>query len=86
MIRLRGIGAYLGVAPEKVYLHTGTRKGAKVLELNVASDCLEPDELPPPLRRLSPDDAENFLCIFKDAFRRHPAMQGDRHITRVANF
>jgi hypothetical protein len=62
------IGAYLGVAPEKVYLHAGTRKGAKALEMNVTSDYLEPDELLPPLRRLSPDDVENFLCIFKAAF------------------
>ena len=62
------IGAFLRVAPENVYLHTGTRKGAKMLGLIASSGCVEPEELPPPLRRLSPDDVENFLCIFKDAF------------------
>jgi hypothetical protein len=63
------IGAYLGMAPDKVYLHTGTRKGAKALGLETSQGCLDPDQLPRPLHRLSPDEIEDFLCIFKGSFR-----------------
>lgn len=63
------IGAYLGLAPDKVYLHTGTRSGAKALGLDVSQDWLDPDDLPAPLQRLSPDEIEDFLCIFKGSFR-----------------
>jgi len=70
------IGAYLGLAPEKVYLHTGTRKGAKALGLDASSEYLESQELPPPLRHLSPDEAEDFFCIYKDAFRGQSAARG----------
>jgi hypothetical protein len=62
------IGAYLGLAPDKVYLHTGTRKGAKALGLGVSQGWLDPDELPVPFHRLSPDEIEDFLCIFKGSF------------------
>ena len=70
------LGAYLGLAPEKVYLHTGTRKGARALGLEASSDHLEPDHLPLPLRRLAPDETEDFLCIFKDAFRGRLRLRG----------
>jgi hypothetical protein len=70
------VGAYLGLAPEKLYLHTGTRKGARALRLDASSDYLEPNGLPLPRRRLSPDETEDFLCIFKDAFRGRSRSRG----------
>lgn len=59
------IGAYLGLRPDKVYLHRGTLAGAQALGLNCSSGTLKVTELPAPLRRLSPDEIENFLCIYK---------------------
>lgn len=62
------IGAYLGLMPQKVYLHAGTRTGARNLRVipHVAVQWLESKELPVPLRRLPSSDVENLLCIYKD--------------------
>jgi hypothetical protein len=60
-------GTYAGLRPEKVYLHRGTRDGAA--ELNPAfrrRDTLEMHELSKELRRLTPTQIEDFLCLYKD--------------------
>ncbi len=62
------IGAYLGRDPEVVYLHAGTRVGARALNLTGSMVAL--DALPPGLRHLSAAEIEDCLCIYKDAFRR----------------
>jgi len=62
------IGAKLGLFPQKVYLHAGTRKGAKVLGLNTRLGWVEMESLPEWLRELQPYEAEDFLCIYKDRF------------------
>lgn len=62
------IGAFLGLAPEFVYLHRGTRAGARTLGLNAKLPYLTVDQLPAELRTLSPAEVEDFLCIFKDYF------------------
>ncbi len=64
------IGAFLGLAPERVYLHAGTRKGAQALGLDYRYDALDPCELPAQLRVLEPYELEDFLCIYKQAL--HP--------------
>ncbi len=64
------IGAKLGLEPEKVYLHAGTRDGARALGLDFRRPFLEVSELPRPLRRLKPYQIEDCLCIFKKEFRR----------------
>jgi hypothetical protein len=63
------IGARLRRLPERVYLHAGTREGAKALGLNVRGRAsVEMQELPRTLRRLKAWEAEDVLCIFKDEF------------------
>jgi hypothetical protein len=68
------IGAHLRLTPEKVYLHAGTRIGARRLGFVPASDgskrWLEPRELPALLRDLAPSDVENLLCIYKSRLPR----------------
>ena len=59
------IGVRLGHLPTRVYLHAGTRKGAKALGLAAGREYLDRSELPPPLRALQPDEIEDFLCMFK---------------------
>lgn len=59
------LGAWLGLSPERVYLHAGTRKGARALGLATAKGYLEMDELPDPLQVLEPREVEDFLCIYK---------------------
>jgi len=61
------IGAHLGLAPERVHLHAGVAVGARALGLDTSSDTLAMSDVPAPLRRLSADDLENFLCIYKES-------------------
>jgi len=63
------IGASLKLAPEVIYLHAGVIEGAKALGFNVRGrPHLAMDEIPrdcDELRRLSPAQIEDFLCIYK---------------------
>jgi hypothetical protein len=61
------IGAYLGKAPERVYLHAGTRVGAKVF--GISGDSFDPKILPNPFARLAPSEIEDCLCIYKAEFK-----------------
>jgi hypothetical protein len=62
------VGARLGVTPAKVYLHAGTRDGAKTLGLDWKRPALEMTELPPELQALTAQEAEDFLCIYREYF------------------
>jgi hypothetical protein len=62
------IGARFGLEPSKVYLHAGTRIGAKALGLDVRTGTLELAELPAELRTLSAREIEDLLCIYKGEF------------------
>jgi hypothetical protein len=64
------IGAYLNVAPEAIYLHAGTRQGAKALRIDGSRRSIRPDELPEAFRRLKPYEIEGCLCIYKDHLKR----------------
>lgn len=63
------IGASLGLMPKRVYLHRGTRKGARRLDLDWRADSLDPRALPRALAVLEPREIEDFLCIYKDKLR-----------------
>jgi hypothetical protein len=65
------VGARFGLEPTKVYLHAGTRKGAKALGLDWKKDALEMAELPVELQMLTAREAEDVLCIYKDDFNDH---------------
>lgn len=62
------IGAYLGLFPERVYLHAGTRAGARALGLDYRKGALEMSEVPAALRKRKPHEVEDILCIYKDRF------------------
>ncbi len=64
------IGAHLELEPERVYLHAGTRKGTRALGLGRGRDALDLAELPGEFGRLTPAEAEDCLCIYKEAIRR----------------
>lgn len=66
------IGAYLGLEPERVYLHAGTRAGASVLGLGRGRQYLKPEELPGPFGRLKPAEIEDCLCIYRDELSNVP--------------
>ncbi|MCA9088023.1 MAG: hypothetical protein KDA90_05235 [Planctomycetaceae bacterium] len=62
------LGAHLNLWPEVVYLHAGTKKGCKALGVAAKGGMVEMETLPEAVRALEPYQAEDFLCIFKDAF------------------
>jgi len=60
------IGAFLNLLPDKVYLHAGTRKGAKAINHpEWKNDWIEIETLPKELKQLSADEIEDILCIYK---------------------
>ena len=59
------IGAYLGLEPDLIYLHAGTREGAKALGLDVRKHALTFQEMPEPFHRLRPYEIEDCLCLYK---------------------
>ena len=63
------LGAFLGFAPEHVYLHRGTRAGARALGLDSSAEFLKLSQLPAPVRALQAHEVEDFLCIYKGRFR-----------------
>lgn len=63
------IGAWLSLLPTKIYLHQGTRDGARQLGLDVSRGHLSVDEVPAPLQELEPYEIEDFLCIYKAHLR-----------------
>ena len=62
------ISAARGCAPKHVYLHAGTRVGAKQLGLNATQGYLPMASLPKALQPLLPHEVESFLCIYKNHF------------------
>ena len=62
------VGAHLGLWPELVYLHAGTKKGCKALGVDASNGIIEMGDLPKPIRTLAPYQTEDFLCIFKGSF------------------
>lgn len=59
------IGAFLGFEPKLVYLHRGTRAGARAL--GFTGKTLDPRTLPAAFSRLTPAEIEDCLCIYKAA-------------------
>ncbi len=64
------IGARLGLFPQRVYLHSGTRDGTKIPGLDYKARAIETSELPSELQCLAPHELEDFLCIYKNKLAR----------------
>jgi len=61
------IGAHFVKVPQLVYLHAGTRIGARAF--NISGDSFDPRILPKAFSRLAPAEIEDCLCIYKDDLR-----------------
>lgn len=64
------ISAKTGHEPKHVYLHAGTRVGAKRLGIQTSRDYVPLAELPEALKLLKAHEVESFLCIYKNHFGR----------------
>lgn len=62
------LGAHLGFYPDRVYLHSGIREGAKAFHGDASRDFLFKCELPPELWELACYEIEGLLCVYKDLF------------------
>jgi hypothetical protein len=58
------IGYGQNLKPEVVYLHAGTRKGARRLQLDVRRPFIPHTEIPKELDGLSPAEIEDVLCTY----------------------
>ena len=59
------IGMKRDLLPTRVYLHRGTRSGARALGINRNCPSISVSELPEPFADLKPHEIEDCLCIFK---------------------
>lgn len=75
-----GASRIMRLEPKFVYLHAGTREGAKALGLDVRRDVIDPTEFPKPFQRLRPDDIESCLCCYKDDLKRIKDSMGKRRL------
>lgn len=62
------ISYYLDRLPTKVYLHAGTRTGARRLGLLGNKACVERNDVPVELRDRPAHEIEDIVCIYKDEF------------------
>ena len=62
------IGVYKKLYPQKIYLHAGTKEGAKKLNVKTSSKDILKSQLPVQFQRkdLSCLEIEDILCIYKD--------------------
>lgn len=63
-VALRIAHGFLDLQPEYVYLHAGAAEGARYLGLRGDKHPLS--AFPAAMHRLTPAQAEDFLCICKD--------------------
>jgi len=55
--------------PKQIYLHRGTRDGARALGIRGRLSKLTVPDIPKDFARLSPGEIEDCLCIYKDRLR-----------------
>lgn len=70
-VALRIAEGFLKLDPEYVYLHAGAAEGARYLGVRGAKHRLT--AFPKAMHRLSPAQAEDFLCICKDRLAQYRA-------------
>lgn len=68
------VGAYLKLHPRSVYLHAGALAGYHALQQALQQPLtrdriIQPFDLPYPLQSLTPDEVEDFLCVYRTVFQ-----------------
>lgn len=71
------VGGFLGLQPDSVYLHRGTREGARVLGLPTNRESIGLSEFQVALQSLRADQIEDVLCIFRATLSRLHAGRSD---------
>jgi hypothetical protein len=66
------IGAYLELWPQHVYLHSGTKKGARLLGLDTSRRYLRVRDMPREMETLEPYEMEDVLCMFVKTVKQPP--------------
>jgi hypothetical protein len=72
------IGAYLHLKPELVYLHAGTRIGARNLGFDSSAEFIATRNFPDEFRCLSASEIEDVLCIYKDELNSRKRIPGNK--------
>lgn len=76
------IAANRGVLPKTVYIHSGTRVGAKALGFTGREKTIRLPKLPREFRLLKPHEIEDVLCIFKSQLAETGVASRDVDIRR----
>lgn len=67
------IGLFLNILPGKVYLHCGTRKGAKLILGKISTKTVFKSDLPEPLKSSDLEcwELEDLFCLRKKVFKSY---------------
>jgi hypothetical protein len=65
-----GIGAHLGLSPDRIYLHSGTAEGAEAILRIGGRKTISRSEFPSAFRRLRCCEVEDCLCLYKRELAR----------------
>jgi hypothetical protein len=65
-----GMSLHPKLEPTEIYLHRGAKEGAKVLGIRSDRGRVPISDLPEGLQRLTPAQAEDALCIYRNALER----------------
>jgi len=65
------IGLFLNILPDKIYLHCGTRTGAKLILGKISTKTILKSDLPEPLKSSDLEcwELEDLFCIRKKVFK-----------------
>lgn len=74
------IGARLHLMPKSIYLHAGTRVGARALGFSGRELRLPVSRMPPEFQGLAPREIEDVLCIFKKQLQASPPERGSMRL------
>jgi hypothetical protein len=75
------LGAYLDKEPTLIYLHAGTRVGARLLGFR--GRTIRPNQLAPAFSGLTPAEIEDCLCIYADDLRKGALMDDGTNAARA---
>lgn len=63
------LAAWYDLEPDRVYLHAGVKAGAEALGIQTrGKEWLTMDEFPKAMQGLTPDETEDFLCVYRTLF------------------
>lgn len=76
------IGAKLGLLPDSIYLHAGTRRGAQALGFDGKAKALDKSVFPREFQQLEAHEIEDVLCVFEEELKTERGTVSESKVLR----